>query len=186
MNTFFPSIQLFFESGLSCTIGAGRHSDAIIHLDPALRFRLTDCSHEENGRLVKALRPTKFARSDIGIAIREATVARRASIVIEPRASPVNATVAHRGGATIGQEGHTVVGLRLEGMSGMAYVYARAGDVSLGQHRLWVDVRPTALRDDVPPPSLASSFLAGQSGSVTPIVLKESQIRDVKDTKLDI
>lgn len=186
MNTFFPSIQLFFESGLSCTIGAGRRSDAVIYLDPALRFRLTDCSHEEDGRLVKALRPTKFARFGIGIAIKEATIAHRASIVIKARESPVAAPVARRGEATIGQEDHTVVGLRLEGMSGMAYVYARAGDVSFGQHRLWVDVKPTALRDDVPPPYLASSFLAGKSGSAIPIVLKDSQISDVKGTELDI
>ncbi|KAF1912651.1 hypothetical protein BDU57DRAFT_583119 [Ampelomyces quisqualis] len=182
MNTFFPSLQLFFESGLSCTISAGRRSDSIVCLDPILRFRLTDCTHEEDGGLVKTLRPDKFARSVVGITIKEATIANRISIAVKSRAQPGDAPSTHRGEAIIGQEEHTVVGLRLEGMAEMAYVYGRVKDSFLDQHRLWVDVRPTGLREDVPLPSLVSSQLKAESGARIPIVLKESQISVVKNT----
>jgi hypothetical protein len=155
MNTFFSTLQLFFDSGRSCTIDGNCVPHTVIGLDPALRFRLTDCTHEEDGRILRSLRPDKFAHTAHGIRIREATIAQRTSVVMRSEGSGSNGALPPLGGGvTLTQEVHTVVGLKLDGMNKMAYVWARSVDSSIGENRKWGDVRPTGLRDDVPAPYL--------------------------------
>lgn len=154
MNTFFPTIHLFFESGLSSIIDGGELPDAVIGLDPNLRFRLTDINYEEDGRLVKSTLPEKFVGPSPSIRILEAKVARRTSVGIKyVRQKDAFSLPSAHPQATIAHEGHMVVGLRLEGMKELAYVWARipTATVTIGQ-RTWGDVRFGGLRDDVPAP----------------------------------
>ncbi|KAH7069357.1 hypothetical protein FB567DRAFT_416318, partial [Paraphoma chrysanthemicola] len=155
MNTFFTTLQLFFASGRSCTIDGSRLPDGVLGLDPELRFRLTECTYEEEGCITKTVQPDKFARSFKGLRIREAVVAQRTSVAIkmntsqrEVQGSPLSASV-------IARDVHTVVGLRLDGMKEISYVWVRSGAVVSQDNRVWGDVRIAGLRNDVAPPVLA-------------------------------
>ncbi|KAF1932207.1 uncharacterized protein M421DRAFT_1864 [Didymella exigua CBS 183.55] len=151
LNTFFPALQLFFESGSSCTIDGGRLPGAVIGLDPQLRFRLTDCTHEEQGRFTKCIVPDKFAHSSAGIKIVEATVAQRTSVAAKSRASSGLLSTSETQHLDIMQEAHTVVGLRLSGMTDMGYVWAKTEAPSAqAGNRKWGDVRLAGLRNDTP------------------------------------
>ncbi|CAO2657066.1 Nn.00g058690.m01.CDS01 [Neocucurbitaria sp. VM-36] len=176
MNTFFPTLQLFFESGLSCTIDGSRLPDATVGLDPRLRFRLTDCTHEEEGHLFKTTLPAKFARSGTGLVIREACIARRVSIAVKPAESVSGSAYSSPSLAstTIIQEHHWVVGLRLEGMSKMGYVWAKVGRRSGNGDRIWGDVRLAGLRKDVPAPFLGYPEHTMKPGGQVTVVTKES------------
>jgi hypothetical protein len=176
LNTFFPTLQLFFESGLSCTIDGSHLPDAIVGLDPLLRFRLTDGTYEEEGRIVKTMRPDKFAQSGVGIAIKEAVIAQRTSIAVKP-AHLGNGELSRRlPSATVAQETHTVVGLRLEGMSKMNYIWAKRPTLSSHDAKTWGDVRLSGLRDDVPAPNLGFAMYAVKPGGEVEVVAKKSQV----------
>ncbi|KAF2026027.1 hypothetical protein EK21DRAFT_103527 [Setomelanomma holmii] len=176
MNTFFPSLQLFFASGRSCTIDGGQLSGGIVGLDPHLRFRLTDCTNEEEGLLTKSLRPDKFASTNRGIKIKEAVIAQRTSIVTKlPRPAP-NAPPPKFCAATIDREIHTVVGLRLEGMKQTAFIWAKAKIPSFESDRNWGDVRIAGLRNDVPAPVLTFPLHTMKPGSQTKVVVMNSLI----------
>jgi hypothetical protein len=171
MNTFFPTIQLFFASGRSCTIGS-LLADAVVGLDPGLRFRLTDCSREEDGRFSKTSLPDKFAQPSAAITIKEAVVAQRTSIAV----LPVSRDKELRS-STIVQELHTVIGLRLEGMDTMGYIWSRTEPHSdTAMRRTWGDVQLAGLRDDVPAPLVASPQGFLRPGGETTVVSKESMI----------
>jgi hypothetical protein len=171
MNTFFPTLQLFFESGLSCTLDGGSLSGAAVFLDPALRFRLTECTHEEDGRLIKTMRPDKFAQANTGIRVDDVVVGRRTSIAVKPCKDEWD-TLSMR----IVHEPHVVIGLKLEGMGQMAYVYAKAQKPSGSDNRIWGDVRLAGLRDDVPCPSVVFPMRAIKPGQEITTVSKKSQI----------
>lgn len=177
MNTFFPVLQLFFESGRSCIIDGGRLSNAAIGLDSALRFRLTDCSHEEDGRITKSIRPERFAHAGGGIRILQATIAQRKSVAVRSRASGFGVyTPLLTGSTTISQEVHTVVGLKLEGMRDVAYVWARSSTPSAEGEKHWGDVKPAGLRDDIPAPYLGFPMHLNKPGREVPVFSKESQV----------
>jgi hypothetical protein len=180
MNTFFPTLQLFFESGLSCTIDGSSLSGAAVGLDALLRFRLTDCTHEEDGRLVKTMRPDKFTRSDTGIAIKDAVMAQRTSIAVRPCDDRVGAV--SQSGSTLESEIHEVIGLRLEGMHQMAYVYAKAQASAGSENRTWGTVRLAGLREDVPFPSVVFPLRSMKPGEEVMTVSKESHITVSKMT----
>lgn len=176
MNTFFPTLQLFFESGLSCTIDGGQLPDAIVGLDPLLRFRLTDCTYEEEGRMTKTIRPEKYSRSIPGILIKEAVIAQRTSKVMRSLKSEGNIQSSPPSIVTLAQEVHTVVGLRLEGMSKMAYIWATARIPTVRGDKIWGDVRIAGLRDDVPSPLSTFPMQAVKAGGEVALVAKESLI----------
>ena len=166
MNTFFPTLQLFFESGLSCTIAASRMANVTVGLDPKLRFRLTDCSHEEDGQIIKTTLSEKFARAGTGIMVREAVIAQRTSIAVAPigmNTTSTSSPLAHPHAASITHQVHTVVGLRLDGMSSMAYIWAKCSTPNSNQHTSWDAVRIAGLRDDVPCPLLRLSSARPQA-----------------------
>jgi hypothetical protein len=172
MNTFFPTIQLFFASGRSCTIGS-LLADAVVGLDPGLRFRLTDCSREEDGRFSKTSLPDKFAQPSAAITIKEAVVAQRTSIAV----LPVSRDNKELRSSTIVQELHIVVGLRLEGMNTMGYIWSRTEPHSdIATRRTWGDVQLAGLRDDVPAPLIASPQRFLRPGGEMRVVNKESMI----------
>lgn len=152
MNTFFPTLQLFFESGLSCTLDGGSLANAVIGLDPQLRFRLTDCTYEEDGRITKTVRPDKFVGSSAGIAIKEAVIAQRVSIAVSRLEQAGRLPSSRQPSAKILKEEHIVVGLRLEGMSRMAYIWAKVRSQSGHDEKTWGDVRIAGLRKDIPYP----------------------------------
>jgi hypothetical protein len=166
MNTFFPTLQLFFESGRSCTIDGGHSPGATIGLDPALRFKLTDSTHEEDGRLVKSTLPERFPHSGTGLIIKQALLAQRTSVVTRrvPNSTHVR----------IVTQVHTVVGLRLKGMSGMAYVWAKVDAHTESQDKSWGDVRIAGLRDDVPIPFLCFPERETKPGGRIKVVVKDS------------
>lgn len=179
MNTFFPTLQLFFESGLSCTIDGTRLPNACIGLDPKLRFRLTDCTHDEDGLLTKTTLPERFARSGTGLVIKEALVAKRTSIAVKPAKPPGSTRTAYNLPlSTIVQETHMVVGLRFGGMSKMAYVWAKAKMPSGSENKIWGDVRIAGLRDDVPAPLLGYFEQSIKPGYQVTVVHKKSIISD--------
>jgi hypothetical protein len=182
MNTFFPTLQLFFESGRSCTIEGGGLPDAAIGLDPELRFKLTDCAHEEDGRITQSTLPERFASSGTGLVVREVLIAHRTSIALKPAhhgsiMSPGSTVSSTTNLKRITTGTHTVVGLRLKGMSGMAFVWVKTPG-----EKTWGNVRIAGLRDDVPvPPFLGQTT---KPGCQTTVVVKESLIR--KDIEKDV
>lgn len=179
MNTFFATLQLFFESGLSCTIDGARFPDATVGLDPTLRFRLTDCTHEEDGRITRTVIPEKFASSGTGLVIREACITQRISIAVKPGEPEEGAyTSRRRTLAKISRELHTVVGLRMEGMKKMAYVWAKARRPTASGDRAWGDVRIAGFRRDIAAPSLGYPERALRPGGQAIVVIKESMIND--------
>ncbi|KAF2831097.1 hypothetical protein CC86DRAFT_134804 [Ophiobolus disseminans] len=177
MNSLFPTLQLFFESGRSCTIDGGRLPDAVVGLDPQLRFRLTDCTFEENGRMTRSMTPDKFAHSDRGILIKEAVVAQRTSVAMIPVKTEDDASMRSPPGMVLAQELHTVIGLKLEGMDKIGYIWAKSRIQSGCDNQTWGDVRIAGLRDDAPSPLLALPIYAIKPGGEVSLVAKESQIR---------
>lgn len=178
MNTFFPTLQLFFESGNSCTIDGGQLPDAKIGLDPGLRFKLTDCTHEEDGVVTNSILPRRYPNSGTGLVIKEVTVAQRISIALKPLhtqdAEPL--TQSHRPRNKIVTEIHTVVGIRLRGMEKMAYVWAKATGPPAA--RVWGDVRIAGLRNDVSMPNICYPEPNAKPGTQNTVVVKESLIKD--------
>ncbi|KAF1975122.1 hypothetical protein BU23DRAFT_552545 [Bimuria novae-zelandiae CBS 107.79] len=120
MNTFFPTLHLFFESGRSCNIEGTHLPGARVGLDPTLRSRLTDLTHEEDGRLVNTIIPKKLVPRP-SIRILEAKVACRYSIAVKE----THQVRSGRPVTTIVEEQHVAIGLRLQGMTSMAYVWAK-------------------------------------------------------------
>ncbi|KAL5396429.1 hypothetical protein PMIN03_005484 [Paraphaeosphaeria minitans] len=173
MNTFFPALQLFFESGLSCWIEGSQLPGALVGLDSALRFRLTDLTHEEDGRLVNTILPERKSASASSIRILEAIVASRKSIAVKETHRFVEA----RPVTTIAQEQHIVVGLRLEGMESMCYVWAKLPGTTVGvAGRMWGHVRIAGMREDVAIPFVRFPQTDGQLGAESKVVLKESMV----------
>ena len=177
LNTFFPTLQLFFKSRRSCTLEGAQRSGAVVGLDPTLRFRLTDLTHEEDGRLVRTMLPEKLVGTSPSIAVLDASAACRTSIGVEQNLaeetqslSPAPPT------ASIVEEQHMVVGLRLEGMKHMAYVWTRVPTAS--GHRTWGDMRIAGVRDDIPVPFLGFPQRRMKLGGEVVVVRKESMIRD--------
>lgn len=141
-------MQLFFDSGLSCTIEG--LSDAKINLDPELRFRLTDLTYQEEGRLTNSILPN-LGRKNRGILIKEATLAHRKSITIAPQKVDLTRIPLGAPTETITREVHIVVGLKLEGMNKMGYIWAWKMEPKRGcSYVRWCNVRLAGLRDDVP------------------------------------
>lgn len=178
LNTFFPTLQLFFESGLSCTIDGSRLPGAVVGLDPHLRFRLTDCTYEEQGRVTKTVIPAKFARSSAGIRILEAAVGQRTSVAVWPRASQGRlSTTGWNQDLDLAQEIHTVIGLRLSGMVDMGYIWAKVeAPPTQSGGRQWGDVRLAGLRDDIPVPILGLPADLPKPGGELMVVDKGSLI----------
>jgi hypothetical protein len=190
MNTFFPTLQLFFDSGLSCTIdGEMISSDAVVGLDNSLRFRLTDINYEEDGQLFKTILPEKFVGPNPSIQIIDAHIARRKSIAVKqlpfklPHKGP---PVFVKPYASMVQEEHVVVGLRLQGMKEMGYIWARVPvphcGIKMGD-RMWGDVRVAGLRDlddddGAPVPFLGFPQEVTDPGGQTEVVEKQSMILD--------
>lgn len=170
MNTFFPTLQLFFESGLSCTISCEQLHNVSVGIDPKLRFRLTDLTHEEEGVVVKSPLPEKFVAS---IRILESVVAERTSISTKP--------VANSGkyqNASIVREAHMVVGLRLEGMTNMGYVWAKTNEPSgNNENRAWGDASVGGLREDIPAPFFGFPTKKTKMGGQVSVVEKGSMVR---------
>jgi hypothetical protein len=180
MNTFFPTLQLFFHSGRSCVIEGGQLSGAIVGLDSELRFRLTDITHEEDGRLVKTTLPDRFVEVSASMSIQEATVAYRTSIAVKqkpPKELQLQSPAQPK--ATIVYEKHVVVGLRLNGMKDMGYVWCRAPDPTPATGvKTWGDVRLAGLRDDIPNPFRGFPQKKTKPGGEALVVDKRSLIRD--------
>lgn len=180
MNTFFPTLQLFFESGISCTIEGGQLPGALIGLDPELRFRMTDCTHEEDGQIIKTVIPDKFARSGTGLIIREAIIARRTSTAIEAKLQDCKPAAASSSPSIsfthIAQDHHIVVGIRLKGMKKMAYVWAKAEHSARDRDTTWGDVRIAGLSRNVPSPFVGFPGQEIKSGGEIAVVTKISII----------
>ncbi|KAF2118202.1 hypothetical protein BDV96DRAFT_488670 [Lophiotrema nucula] len=155
MNTFFPTIQLFFASGRSCTIACGQQLNAKIGLDPKLRYRLTDLAHEEEGYVSSSVLPQNLLGARPSIKIVAAELRQRVSVRVRPVETGVRiwSTGGHRYSEIVGQI-HTVVGLRLDGMNEMAYIWARAesGAAQAKEEAIWASVWVAGLRDDIPLP----------------------------------
>lgn len=166
-------------------------ADAHVGLDEALRFRLQDCSHEEDGRVVKTTLPERFARAGAELMVQEAVIARRTSMAVAvaselsecPRDSAVATPlgVPSSGSAALRSESHVVLGIRIEGMSSMGYVWARIGAQrqSRRQRRhaaAWTGVQLSGLRNDVPVPFLGDPGHALKPGTSEMIVCKQSLI----------
>ncbi|KAF2013563.1 hypothetical protein BU24DRAFT_464331 [Aaosphaeria arxii CBS 175.79] len=180
LNTFFPTLQLFFESGLSCTIEGGFRQSAAVGIERNLRFRLTDLTHEEDGFVVNSTLPRTRTGSSRSIKILEAVVAERTSVAVMPVISHFNGIgPPNRPQKTIGLESHLVIGLRLEGMQKMGFIWARIDSPSspwgnaLGT---WADVRVVGLRDDVPAPFVGFPQRQMKMGAQTHVVMKTSMI----------
>ncbi|EUC45191.1 hypothetical protein COCMIDRAFT_96265 [Bipolaris oryzae ATCC 44560] len=176
MNTFFPTIQLFFESGRSCTIDGGQLPDARIGLDSALHFKLTDCAHEEDGRVTNSLLPPTHSGPGTGMAIKEAVIAQRTSIALQP-IHPDDAkrwTELDRPHTRIATETHTVVGIRLRGMDRLAYIWAKVKNTPAT--KVWSNVRIAGLRNDVPVPNVWQPERPIKPGAEKTVVVKDSLI----------
>jgi hypothetical protein len=186
LDTFFPTLQLFFESGLSCTLEGGYRQSARVGLDQHLRFRLTDLTHEEGGFVAKSTLPQKPYGPPKSIKIMEATLAERTSLAVQsiPPAFGNGSTngrpssrPSSRPSAELRTETHVVIGLRLEGMQKMGYVWAKIDDPPPNSNcRTWHDVSIVGLRDDVPVPFVVFPQRNSKMGSKVSIVRKDSMI----------
>jgi hypothetical protein len=157
-------------------------------MDNALRTRLTDISHEQNGRVYKSIipaTPSRKGRSSVkcnaepGIRILESTMARRTSVAVKQ-------FVLHGvPSATIVHEEHFVVGLKLEGMSAMGFVWARVDRHEAGvgiERRTWGDVRVAGLMDVGE--NAALPYVKGERegigmGGVVTVVEKEARAKEL-------
>ncbi|KAJ4288156.1 hypothetical protein N0V90_012173 [Kalmusia sp. IMI 367209] len=172
-GTFFPTLQLFFASGLSCTIDGSELADAFIGLDPTLRHRLTDITHEEDGHLVNTIMAERFAANSSSIGILEATLAGRKSISVKN----IQRISSSQPQTAIYHEVHLVVGLRLEGMKNMGYVWARVPRPIVNEGiRVWGHVRVAGLRKDVPVPFVGFPQKHVKPGEGATVVEKGSMI----------
>lgn len=182
MNTFFPTLQLFFESGLSCTIEGGFRQNAAVGIERNLRFRLTDLTHEEDGFLVNSTLPRTRSGSSRSIKILEATVAERTSVAVMPVITHFNGIgPPNRPQKTIGMESHLVIGLRLEGMQKMGFIWARIDSNSSPWRNAlgtWADVRVVGLRDDVPAPFIGFPQRNMKMGAQVSVVTQGSIIKE--------
>ena len=127
--------------------------------------------------MTKTMRPEKFSRSIPGILIKEVVVAQRTSMVMRSAKLESNVQFPHPSMVALAQETHTVVGLRLEGMSKMAYIWAAARTTSVCGDKIWGDVRIASLRDDVPSPLSGFPMQTIKAGGEVTLVAKESRIR---------
>lgn len=183
LETFFPTLQLFFESGLSCTIEGGQLPGAKISLDSKLRFRLTDCTHDELGRITRGMLSERFVRSSASIRILEETMAQRTSIAVRPTVSMSHLLSSSSQGMCIVREVHTVIGLRLSGMKEIGYIWAKAEVLSrIAEDRIWGDVRLAGLRDDILVPFLGLAAGFPKLGGELTVVEKRSMIKLPRST----
>ncbi|KAF2636243.1 hypothetical protein P280DRAFT_553303 [Massarina eburnea CBS 473.64] len=186
MNTFFPIVQLFFESGLSCTIEGAQLSGTFVGMDKNLYSRLTDLSHEENGQLLKQTLPEKFTTPKLAIRIVDAQLACRSSIAVKQTLPRIRRERSSLGKprATIFHEDHVVVGLRLDGMKEMGYVWARVSQERVTvKQKTWGNVRVAGLAEaleDVVVPFLGFPQKVTKPGGQVGIVTKRSLIRDLE------
>jgi hypothetical protein len=78
-------------------------------------------------------------------------------------------------------ETHIVVGLRLEGMQRMGYIWARVDTPPSNRtNQLWHDVSVVGLRDDVPVPFIGFPQRNAKMGSRVGIVRRDSMITNTK------
>jgi hypothetical protein len=186
LDTFFPTLQLFFESGLSCTFEGGYRQSAKVGLDPNLRFRLTDLTHEESGFVSSSTLPQKFRRPAMSIKVVEAAIAERTSIAVQSMAPTcANGRPPSRPQGIMQTETHIVVGLRLEGMEKMGFVWARNDSGAHYRSATWHDVSVVGLRDDVPAPFIGFPQKHARMGSRVGVVTKESMINGFHKTNGD-
>ncbi|RMZ66774.1 ethyl tert-butyl ether degradation ethd [Pyrenophora seminiperda CCB06] len=161
MNTFFSAIQIFFESGYSCTIETVQIPEIKIGLDPDLRFKMTDCRHEEDGCVTNSILPPQYTHLGTGLLIEKAHITQRTSMalqtsLVEPQLTPIQ---------------HVVFGIKLKGLDKMAYIWGKVKDATLGT--TWVDVKIGGLRNDVP---LPLGYFGMKPGAQTRVVVKNSLI----------
>ncbi|KAF2750806.1 hypothetical protein M011DRAFT_464615 [Sporormia fimetaria CBS 119925] len=113
----------------------------------------------------------------------EATIAERTSIAVQP-ASVADSRPPSRPGSrpstSLQTEKHLVVGLRLEGMQKMGYVYAKADVDPNSNNRMWHDVSVVGLRDDIPVPFVVFPQRNSKMGSRVGVVRKDSLINGIK------
>lgn len=124
------------------------------------------------------------------IRIMEATIAERTSIAVQSVTTPQNGRPASRPSsrpsAELQTERHIVIGLRLEGMQKMGYVWAKVDYPSpRTNNRMWHDVSITGLRDDVPVPFIGFPHKNSTMGSRVGVVRKDSMINGVKPNGLN-
>ncbi|KAF2187694.1 hypothetical protein K469DRAFT_725172 [Zopfia rhizophila CBS 207.26] len=165
VNTFFPALQLFFNSGRAVTIEGGTLRHARIHLDPILRFRLTHLIHEEDGIIYNPIttKPLPIKILEVAIAERESVAAKLRLPMYDKDDEKVKVD-------GIWVERHVVVGLRLEGIKEMGYVSVCDDVDEVG--RYWGDVRVSGLRGDVPSPFAVLPRMGMRIGGRERLVLK--------------
>lgn len=125
----------------------------------------------------------------------EATIAERTSLAVQsmPPAFGNGTTNGNgrpssrpssRPSAELRTETHLVVGLRLEGMQKMGYVWAKVDSSSAGNgnSRTWHDVNIVGLRDDVPVPFVVFPQRESKMGSRVSVVRKDSMINEHAET----
>lgn len=184
MNTFSSALQLFSESGLSYTIEGGQSPGTIVGLDPGLRFRLTDCPHEEQGQFINSIFPENAMGSGVGIRILGATLATRTSIAV--RAYTNEALSPRDRSQDIIHETHKVFGLRLSGMKETEHVWAKTEmPMDTAARRIWSDVSAAGLTDDVPAPFLGLGSDSRRSRREIQVVKKDSMITPVSTEPCD-
>lgn len=183
MNAFFPTLHLFFESGRSCIISSEpclseqkACPNIRVGLDPELKFRLTDCSHQEDGQAIMGTAPAKFSEFQNGLYVQEVAVARRTSVSTLPMQvrSSTHLPSPSLPASRIVENEHVVVGLRLKGMSELGYVWAKS-EVS---QVTWIGVQIGDVRTDVPAPALGLPASLMKPGGQMTIFVEESMIRD--------
>jgi hypothetical protein len=121
------------------------------------------------------MRPDKFAQPVLGIVIKVVVVAQRISVAVTKATFGTVEILRPSAGATVAHETHTVVGLRLEGMTTMAYIWAQVQAASGRNDRTWGDVRLAGLRKDVPAPNVGFPMHVIKPGGEMKVVAKESQ-----------
>ena len=171
LNTFFPSLHLFFASGHSVHIEGSFLASSLVGLDAPLRHRLTSLTYEENGLLTRTIVPAKFQPTP-SIRILEATVGVRTSVAVKESARVESS----RPLTSIAEETHVVVGLRLQGMQEVGYVWARRPVALVGREEsMWGHVRVAGWRGDVPVPVVGFPQ-EGKPGARVRVVKKGSMV----------
>ncbi len=141
-----------------------------VGLDSHLRFHLTDCTHEEQGRLSRGIIRESIKCPVPSIEILEATVARRTSVAVKPTVVTDQSLTSKVEDLGVVRENHIVIGLRLRGMSEMGYIWVKTEvPYRTAAGRVWGDVRLAGLRDDVPASVLGLA-------AVYPIARNELQV----------
>lgn len=111
----------------------------------------------------------------------EAIIAERTSIAVQSIAPTISngrpsSRPSSRPSADLKTENHIVVGLRLEGMQKMGYVWAKVDASAPSSANMWHDVSVVRLRDDVPVPFVGFPLKNSRLGSQVDIVTKCSMI----------